>query len=156
MSDKITRQQAIQALINSDKVCLTAIDIAPIIGTDPQTIRDTARQRPELLKFAFFVTGNRVKIPRIPFLQYIGINVDNLVEDEKPNSETDNRDVVPVSTGSMTNEELLFLITQQIDKFKEEINQRLDSIEQQSQDLNMLLQSARNFINALSGFHTDN
>ena len=156
MSNKITRQQAIQALIDSDKVCLTAEDIAPIIGTNPQTIRDTARQRPDLLKFEFFVTGNRVKIPRIPFLQYIGINVDNFTKTENTNTEICNRNIAPALNGSLTNEELLSLITQQIDQLKSEINQRLDNIEKQSQDLNLVLQSAQNFINALSGFHADN
>lgn len=72
----ITRQEAIQAIVDSDKVFLTPADVAPILGMDPHTIRCTAKQRPELLKFEFILSGNRTKIPRIPFLRYIGINVE--------------------------------------------------------------------------------
>lgn len=59
----------------STKDCLTPADIAPVLGSDPHTIRCTARQRPDLLGFDFFFVGKRMKIPRIPFLRVMGVEV---------------------------------------------------------------------------------
>ena len=142
----ITKQEAIQAIVDSDKVFLTPADVAPILGMDPHSIRLTARQRPELLKFEFIISGNRTKIPRIPFLRYIGINVDQQPPSKEPQEQRN-----PFDHSPMTNEELLLAITHEINTFKQEINARLDNIESQANDLNNVLQSARNFINALSG-----
>ena len=51
---------------------LRPVDVAPIIGCDPQWVRDTARSNPEALGFPAIVVGTRVKIPRIPFLRFLG------------------------------------------------------------------------------------
>ena len=56
----------------SDKPMIRPADVAPIIGCDPQWVRDTARENPEALGFPALVVGNRVKIPRIPFLRFLG------------------------------------------------------------------------------------
>lgn len=146
MIDNSTKQKAIQSIIDSDKEVLTPAEIAPILGVDPHYIRVAARQRPELLKFEFFISGNRTKIPRIPFLRYIGIDVDQQPPSEKPQAQRS-----PFDHSTMTNEELLLAITNEINTFKQEINARLDNIESQAKDLNNVLQSARNFITALSG-----
>ncbi len=61
--------QEIQA---SDKPILRPVDIAPILQCDPQYIRDIARSNPVTLGFPVLVMGKRVKIPRIPFLQFLG------------------------------------------------------------------------------------
>lgn len=66
-------QGKIEQLQAMDKAFLSPCDISPILGSDPQTIRVTARQRPDLLGFPFTFTGNRMKIPRIPFLQFLGV-----------------------------------------------------------------------------------
>lgn len=59
-------------IINTDKVCLTPADIAPILGCDPQAIRSQAQNDPRKLGFNIIITGKRIRIPRIPFLQYLG------------------------------------------------------------------------------------
>ena len=56
----------------SDKPFLTPADVAPVLRSDPHTIRCTARQKPHLLGFPFTFTGNRMKIPRIAFLRFLG------------------------------------------------------------------------------------
>ena len=147
---RTTRQEAIQAIVDSDKVFLTPADVAPILGMDPHSIRLTARQRPELLKFEFIISGNRTKIPRIPFLRYIGINVDQQPPSKEPQEQRN-----PLDHSPMTNEELLLAITHEINTFKQEINERLDNIERQAQDLNNVLQSAQRFLVALSGLDTE-
>jgi len=146
----ITKQEAIQAIVDSDKVFLTPADVAPILGMDPHSIRLIARQRPELLKFEFIISGNRTKIPRIPFLRYIGINVDQQPPSQEPQAQR-----TPFDHSPMTNEELLLAITHEINTFKQEINERLDNIESQAEDLNNVLQSARRFLTALSGLDTE-
>ena len=62
----------IEEIKRSEKAFLIPSDIAPVIHSDPQTSRVTARQRPELLGFPFTFTGNRMKIPRLAFLQWLG------------------------------------------------------------------------------------
>lgn len=58
-----------------DREWFTVTEISGVLNANPQTIRITARQRPELLGFPVIVAGNRVKVPRIPFLRYMGVNV---------------------------------------------------------------------------------
>lgn len=60
---------------SSTKLFLTPADIAPVLGSDPHTVRCTAKQRPELLGFEFTFIGNRMKIPRIPFLRFLGEDI---------------------------------------------------------------------------------
>lgn len=54
----------------SDKPFLLAQDVAPVLGSNPQTVRLSAKLG--VLKFPYTYTGNRLKIPRIPFLQFLG------------------------------------------------------------------------------------
>lgn len=56
----------------SSKTFLIPSDVAPILGSDPHTVRCTARQRPELLGFPFTFVGNHMKIPRVAFLKFLG------------------------------------------------------------------------------------
>lgn len=62
-------------LQSMDKAFLTPADICGVLGSDPQTIRISARQRPDLLGFQFMIVGNRMKIPRVPFLRFMGVEV---------------------------------------------------------------------------------
>lgn len=56
----------------SPALVLTAADIAPVLGCDPDKIRTQARSKPELLGFPVSVAGSRVRIPRKPFLAFLG------------------------------------------------------------------------------------
>lgn len=62
----------LEEIKSSNKIFLIPSDIAPIIGSDPHTIRCTAKQRPDLLGFEFTFSGSHMKIPRIPFLRFLG------------------------------------------------------------------------------------
>lgn len=58
-----------------DKDFLTAKDIQHIIQCDPNIIRLQAHKDQSKLGFPVIVANSRVKIPRIPFIQYVeGIN----------------------------------------------------------------------------------
>lgn len=58
-----------------DREWFTVMEISGVLNTDPQTLRLTARQRPELLGFPVVIAGNRVKVPRIPFLRFMGVSI---------------------------------------------------------------------------------
>lgn len=68
-------KQTLQDLIASDKDCFTPDDICGVLGTDPHSIRIAAQQRPDLLGFDFFYIGTRMRIPKVPFLRKMGVNV---------------------------------------------------------------------------------
>lgn len=55
-----------------DKPTLTPAEIADVLNCDPQDLRIQARMAPERLGFPVIIIKTRVKIPRIPFLQFMG------------------------------------------------------------------------------------
>lgn len=56
----------------SERVLLRPEDIAPVLGCNPQAIRSAARSEPGLLGFPVLVIGRQTKIPRKPFLAFLG------------------------------------------------------------------------------------
>lgn len=57
---------------NSTKEVLTPADIADVLNADPQDIRVQARTAPEKLGFPVIIIKSRTKIPRLPFLRFLG------------------------------------------------------------------------------------
>jgi len=53
-----------------DRDWLLASEVAPILGTDPHSIRVAARVAPGRLGFPVCVVGSRVKIPKKPFIEF--------------------------------------------------------------------------------------
>lgn len=62
----------LEEIKRSDKPFLMASDVAPVLGCDPNFVRLAAHDKPELLGFPVTILGRRVKIPRKPFLRYLG------------------------------------------------------------------------------------
>lgn len=56
----------------SGKAMLTPADVAPVLGCNPYAINVAAKQDPARLGFPVCMIGNRVKIPRLAFLQWAG------------------------------------------------------------------------------------
>lgn len=54
-----------------DRDWLLAREVAPILGTDPHSIRVWAHQRPESMGFPVSVIGSRVRIPRRAFIAWM-------------------------------------------------------------------------------------
>ena len=69
------RNLSLQELIDSEKECFGPDDICGVLGVNPHNIRLAAKQRPDLLGFEFFFIGTRMKIPKIPFLRKMGIDI---------------------------------------------------------------------------------
>ena len=55
-----------------DKPTLTPAEIADVLNCDAQDIRIQARMAPEKLGFPVIVVKTRTKIPRVPFLRFMG------------------------------------------------------------------------------------
>lgn len=53
-----------------DRDWLLAREVAPILGTDPHSIRVAAKVAPGRLGFPVCIIGTRVRIPKKPFIQY--------------------------------------------------------------------------------------
>lgn len=64
---KLTFEQ-IKAL---DKEMLTPMDVCGVLKCAPYNINVKVKQAPELLGFPVIMVGNRVKIPRRAFVNYI-------------------------------------------------------------------------------------
>lgn len=60
----------IQEIQKSNAVFVTAADIAPVMECDPHALRLAAREG--TLGFPVTLIGNHVKIPRLPFLAFLG------------------------------------------------------------------------------------
>ena len=67
------QQEAIRQIQQSEETTITPALAAAAIGSDPQWIRYVAKNSPEQLGFRVIRLNSRVKIPRIPFLQYLGV-----------------------------------------------------------------------------------
>ena len=69
--------QNLAALMSSESNMINVDVAAKILGCSPQWLRMMARERPE--RFGFPVccpTPHRVKIPRIPFMRFLGMDVE--------------------------------------------------------------------------------
>ena len=62
----------VEEIKNSTEAFLKPADIAPLLHCDPNWIRRAAHDKPELLGFPVSVMGTRTRIPRKPFLAFIG------------------------------------------------------------------------------------
>lgn len=64
----------LESLAKIDSVVLTPKQAAPALGCTPYYINLMAKdeKKRSLLGFPVILVGKRVKIPRIPFLEYLG------------------------------------------------------------------------------------
>lgn len=58
-----------------DREFLTPAQVAEILNCSAHGIRIWARQKPEQLGFPVCVIGHRIKIPKVPFLRFMGVDV---------------------------------------------------------------------------------
>ena len=75
----IGEQEALDRIICKDSLMLTPDEIAPLLDSSPQTIRKTAKQNPQLVGYPFTFNGSAMKIPKKPFLKFLGIEGKNNV-----------------------------------------------------------------------------
>lgn len=63
----------IRAIIDKPAAYLVATEVGPVLQLSDPAIR--AQARAGLLPFPAVVVGQRVRIPKIPFLRYLGYDV---------------------------------------------------------------------------------
>lgn len=61
----------LEQIKQSNKDILTCADVSKVLKCNPYSLHMQAQQRPETLGFPVICMGNRVKIPRKPFIQFI-------------------------------------------------------------------------------------
>lgn len=61
----------LEELKELDVNLLTPAQAAEVLGVSAQSIRVCARQRPDLLGFPVMVYGSRVKVPRLPLIDFL-------------------------------------------------------------------------------------
>ena len=61
----------LQDIQNMTKDFLTPDDVGAVMGATPQLIREIAKDNPEQLGFKVSRIGNRTKIPRLAFIEWM-------------------------------------------------------------------------------------
>ena len=64
----------IEQIKASDKTVLTPADVAEVLHAGAHDIRIAARQNPTGLGFPVVIIGTRIKIPKVPFLRFLGVD----------------------------------------------------------------------------------
>lgn len=62
----------INEMLQSTEPLLSPADVAEVLHCDPQSIRVQAQSDPSKLGYPVIIINRRVRIPRIPFLCYLG------------------------------------------------------------------------------------
>lgn len=74
----MTNQSAAIARLKRDKrLFVGASDVAPVLGCDAQDIRDAVAEDPVALGFKTIRIKSRVRIPRVEFLRFIGVDAND-------------------------------------------------------------------------------
>ena len=73
-------EEMMRTIRTTARPMLTPDEVGIILGVNPQSIRNQARIIPNTLGFPVVVVGNRVLIPRKPFLKFIGEKEENANE----------------------------------------------------------------------------
>ena len=68
----MTREEAIEKIKSQTEPMITPALAAAVIGCNPHLIRVQAAQAPHMLGFPVMRVGNRTKIPKRAFLEFIG------------------------------------------------------------------------------------
>ncbi len=71
MANDYNKLSYLSEIENSDKIFLLSEDVAKYVSLSPQNIREQAKSDPKKLGFNVVVAGTQVRIPRIPFLEFL-------------------------------------------------------------------------------------
>lgn len=81
MADRVTFSD----LLLMNTLVITGTQAAQAMGMDPTRLIGYAREKPEAIPFPYQISGNRMKIPRIPFLRFWGLT-DEEIENRRINA----------------------------------------------------------------------
>lgn len=72
----MTSQEYIEMLMKDDTYILNAVDVGHILHVAPQSLRECAKQAPEAIGFPFCFVGTHLIVPKKPFFEWLGINME--------------------------------------------------------------------------------
>jgi hypothetical protein len=67
------KRMTMDDLVRMNSAVIPGTWAAQVMGMNPTRLVGYARDRPDLLQFPFQLSGNHVKIPRVPFLKWLGV-----------------------------------------------------------------------------------
>ena len=74
MSDKLDMSEkliALKRIEERDDIYILCEEAGKLVGIAPQALREQAKSDPSKLGFNVIVAGTSIRIPRLPFLQYL-------------------------------------------------------------------------------------
>ena len=69
----MTERMTLDDLVRMDSAVIPGTWAAQVMGMKPTRLIGYARERPELIPFTYQLSGNHMKIPRVPFLKWLGV-----------------------------------------------------------------------------------
>lgn len=69
----MTKRKSFSDLVEMDALVIPGTWAAQAMGMNPTRLISYAREKPDKIRFEYQLSGNRMKVARIPFLKYWGI-----------------------------------------------------------------------------------
>ena len=76
MSCRITFED----ILRMESPVITGTQAAQAMGMSPTRLIGYAREKPDLIQFDYQISGNRMKIPRVPFLRFWGMTDEQIAK----------------------------------------------------------------------------
>jgi len=73
-------RKTLDDLVRMNSAVIPGTWAAQVMGMNPTRLVGYARDRPDLIPFAFQLSGNHVKIPRVPFLKWLGVTDEQIAQ----------------------------------------------------------------------------
>lgn len=77
---KMPVPKEVMRAVEEPRAFLTPSQVAPILGVDPEVFRLMAREGRYNGEFLVHFSGNRIRVPKIPFLRALGYEVGPIME----------------------------------------------------------------------------
>jgi len=69
----VDKRMTLDDLVLMNSAVIPGTWAAQVMGMNPTKLIGYAKERPELIQFPFQLSGNHMKIPRVPFLKWLGV-----------------------------------------------------------------------------------
>ena len=73
-------KMTLDELIRMESAVIPGTWAAHVMGMDPTRLIGYAREKPELIQFPYQLSGNHMKIPRVPFMKWLGVTDEQIRE----------------------------------------------------------------------------
>ena len=77
------KRMTLDDLLQTDRPVIPGTWAANVMGMDSTRLIGYARERPELVPYPYQLSGNRMKIPRVPFLKWLLGCTDDEIREKK-------------------------------------------------------------------------